>query len=193
MRKRHHTLNKVDLVDVANNIDNVGFQLDINIDNFEAIDNSTTQENSPGLASGSSRKKQKINSSKEKDSDLVELKEVMYEVAQAINVGNQAMIAGNEALKEANEIAREKIQIARETLRNLPQLSGKEIWKQIQDCGFSTTNVTNIYRVLMGDSDLLKTFVEYSLLACKNLLLDVVKDLKWFNLLTIYRLLMLVI
>ena len=52
---------------------------------------------------------------------MVGLKDVMYEVANAINVANQAMNVGNEALREANEIARQGIEVARERARKLPQ------------------------------------------------------------------------
>ncbi|KAI9124913.1 hypothetical protein K1719_004240 [Acacia pycnantha] len=90
----------------------LGIEMDKDIikNRWKTFDNSTTQENSPRVVSGSSRKKQKVT--------WLSFGMSRMKVAQAINVGNQAMIAGNEALKEANEIGRK-------TCRNLPQLSSE--------------------------------------------------------------------
>ena len=108
MRKRRHSIDEEDFVEDVNN-SNLPSQHNVNIDRMQTGED----VNANSVASGSSRKKQKVNSTKEKDSELIEIKEVMFEMAQAIREGNQAI---------------------RESSRKLPQLSGEEVWNMIQDC-----------------------------------------------------------
>ncbi|XP_028785416.1 uncharacterized protein At2g29880-like [Neltuma alba] len=149
MRKRHHSINEEDFLDTGNNTEDVASQHNINMEHFEILDNSVNQDNSLEVASASSKKKQKVNSNKEKDSELSEIKDVMSEIAQAI----------------------------RESTRKIPQVSGEEVWNMIKDCGVSTTYIAKIYKALMGDDGLLRTFVECPLVGRKDLLMEIMNDL----------------
>ncbi|XP_028768048.1 uncharacterized protein At2g29880-like [Neltuma alba] len=156
MRKRRHSINEDDFIDTFNNTDNIASQHNVNIEHFEALDNSINQDTSIGVTSGSSKKKQKGNSNREKDSELDGIKDVMSEVAQA--------------MKDAN-------QIMRDTVRKLPQFSGEQVWNMVKECGVATIYIAKIYKALMSNDGLLRTFAECPFVGRKDLVMEIINDL----------------
>ncbi|KEH44268.1 hypothetical protein MTR_1g111490 [Medicago truncatula] len=113
------------------------------------------------IASGGKRKKLKVVKNKEAKNEIIELKESMNVVAEALREGNAA-------IREGNEITRERHK------HELPPISGEETWNLIKECGCDTDSLTKIYCAVMKDKDKLRMILQCPPEACKAVIMQMV-------------------
>ncbi|XP_045810549.1 uncharacterized protein LOC123904991 [Trifolium pratense] len=131
----------------------------VNLEGFDAphfdftVPETQSLDPSP-IASGSKKKKLKVAKNKESNNEMIEMKESMNMVA--------------EALREGNEIMRERQKY------DLPPISGQETWNLIEGCGCEAASLPEIYCAVMNDVNKLRMILQCPLEARKAVIMQLV-------------------
>ena len=165
-RKRGASVIEEDFVETIQDIDDCVAQNEVTLESFDAPDYDftlpETQSYDPStMASGGKRKKLKVAKNKETYNDIIELKESMKVVAEALREGNAAIREGNEIMRERHK-------------HELPPISGEETWNLLQECGCDPNSLPKIYRAVMKDVDILRMILECPLEARKAVIMEIV-------------------
>ncbi|KAK2424278.1 putative nuclease HARBI1 [Trifolium repens] len=158
-RKQGSPATDEDFAETIQDIDGHVARNEVNLESFDAprFDFTVPETQSPDpspIASGSKRKKLKVVKNKESNNEMIDMKESMNMVA--------------EALREGNEIMRERQKY------ELPPISGEEAWNLIKDCGCETASLPEIYCAIMKDVGKLRTILQCPLEARKAVIMQLV-------------------
>jgi hypothetical protein len=156
-RKRSSSVTDEDFFETIQDIDGHVARNEVNLESFDTphFDFTVPETQSPDpspIASGGKKKKMKV--VKNKNNEVIEMKESMNMVA--------------EALREGNEIMRERQKY------ELPPISGEEAWNLIKDCGCETASLPEIYCAIMKDVGKLRTILQCPLEARKAVIMQLV-------------------
>nr|ABD32972.2 hypothetical protein MtrDRAFT_AC151598g50v2 [Medicago truncatula] len=150
-RKRGASITEEDFNETIQDIDGQVAQNEVNLESFVPDYDFTvpeTQSPDPSpIASGGKRKKLKVVKNKEAKNEIIELKESMNVVAEALREGNAAIREGNEITKERHK-------------HELPPISGEETWNLIKECGCDKDSLPKIYCAVMKDKDKLRMILQ---------------------------------
>jgi hypothetical protein len=158
-RKQDSSAIDEDFVETIQDIDGHVARNEVNLVSFDAphFDFTIPETQSPDpspIASGSKKKKLKVVKNKESNNEMIDMKESMNMVA--------------EALHEGNEIMRERQKY------ELPPISGEEAWNLIKDCGCETASLPEIYCAIMKDVGKLRTILQCPLEVRKAVIMQLV-------------------
>ena len=117
-------------------------------DNSPEQSGSPQEDLSPHANGASAKKKKKKRVLKEQENNLKESTEALYAMISTLEKGNEAIMQGNIALIKASNSKRE-----------VPQLSGYELCNMLEECGCDADKIPDIYCLLSGDDDKLRTAV----------------------------------
>ncbi|XP_045791778.1 uncharacterized protein LOC123886506 [Trifolium pratense] len=158
-RKQSSSVIDEDFVETIQDIDGHVAQNEVNLEGFDAphfdftVPETQSSDPSP-IASGSKKKKLKVAKNKESNNEMIEMKESMNMVA--------------EALREGNEIMRERQKY------DLPPISGEETWNLIEGCGCEAASLPKIYCAVMNDVNKLRMILQCPLEARKAVIMQMV-------------------
>ncbi|XP_045800963.1 uncharacterized protein LOC123894894 [Trifolium pratense] len=158
-RKQSSSVIDEDFVETIQDIDGHVAQNEVNLEGFDAprfdftVPETQSSDPSP-IASGSKKKKLKVAKNKESNNEMIEMKESMNMVAEAI--------------REGNEIMRERQKY------DLPPISGQETWNLIEGCGCEAASVPEIYCAVMKDVNKLRMILQCPLEARKAVIMQLV-------------------
>ena len=165
-RKRGASVTEEDFVETIQDIDDCVARNEVTLERLDAHDYDftlpETQSYDPStMASGGKRKKLKVAKNKETYNDIIELKESMKVVAEALREGNAAIREGNEIIRERHK-------------HELRPISGEETWNLLKECECDPNSLPKIYRAVMKDVDILRMILECPPKARKAVIMEIV-------------------
>ncbi|VFQ80855.1 unnamed protein product [Cuscuta campestris] len=141
-KKRHRSSG-----DGMGTIHDIDLNSDIFVEDYSPRQRASPEDGHSSHVNNASSKK--LKKAPREPESFKELTGAIYAMVTSLDKGNEAIIQGNLVLQRASDSKRE-----------VPQLSGEELCRILEECGCDANKIPDIYCFLMSDDEKLRTAVQ---------------------------------